>query len=520
MHITQWIFRAEQQFGDRIALENNGREQSWRETADRIGRIGAFLTEQGVQKNDRVSILAANSAIYYELIFAIPLIGACMVPQNTRWAAPELQYSINDSSSKTLIFDAIFLPMVEQLRKLDIMVERYIFMGDSAACPPWAVPLEAGIAPLKPTRVMVQADQGLAGIFYTGGTTGFSKGVMLSHSAIFASSLSLVSGLDMDETSVYCHVAPMFHVADLAATFGYTIRAAKHLFMPAFDAVKYMETCAKKGVTDGMLVPAMIQMVFDHPEFDARKIKSLTQLFYGASPMSEGLLRRVIKSAPALRLTQAYGQTELAPIATLLRPEDHVVEGPRSKLLAAAGRAVASTLLKIIDENGQSLPLGEIGEVCVYGPSVMLGYWNKPEETAEALQNGWVHTGDAGYLDEEGYLFLVDRVKDMIVSGGENVYSTEVESAVSTHPSVAQVAVIGIPSDKWGESVHAIVIPVAGAERDADAIIKHCRARIADYKCPKSVSFRDEPLPLTGAGKVLKRDLRAPFWEGKERGVS
>lgn len=519
MHITQWIFRAEQQLAGRVALENDGLEQTWQQTAGRIRRMGSFFQSLGVHKNDHVSILALNSALYYELVYAIPLIGARMVPQNTRWAAPELIYAINDSGSKALAFDAAFLPMVEKIRQEEVPVERYVYMGDPADCPDWATSLQSGFPEQAPFDKLIQSDDGIAGIYYTGGTTGFSKGVVQTHSAIYTSAIAMMSEMDVDETSIYCHIAPMFHMADLTATFGYTIRGAKHLFMPSFDPVKYMDTCQAKRVTDGLLVPAMIQMTFDHPEFDARKMKSVRRLSYGASPMSEGLVRRVIKAMPELRLMQAYGQTELAPVVTLLKPEDHVTEGERSYLLRSAGRATASSLLRIADEHGNPLPTGEVGEVCVYGPHAMLGYWNKPEDTARTLRDGWVHTGDAGYLDKDGYLFLVDRVKDMIVSGGENVYSTEVESAVSTHPSVAQVAVIGIPSEKWGEQVHAIIIPVAGAPRDAEAIMKHCREHIADYKCPKSVSFRDDPLPLTGAGKVLKRELREPYWKDKDRQV-
>ena len=520
MHITQLVFRAAQLNGNGPATDYMGQSYNWAETAERVRRMGGALSALGLPVNAHVAILSLNSNVYLESLFAIPHMGGRMVPLNIRWAKPEFVYSLNDSGTQALLFDSTFQPLVEQLREENTAVEHYLFMGAADACPEWAQCLESLMQAADPLQASVYSEDAIAGIFYTGGTTGFPKGVMQTHTALFASAISLAAACEADQSCVGLHAAPMFHMADLALCFMFTLLAAKHVIIPAFDPKAVLEICDAKGITDALLVPAMVQMVFDHPEFDAGKLQNLQRILYGGSPMPEGLIRRVMKALPNLHMTQAYGQTELAPVATVLQPVDHVLEGDRAKLLRSAGRAAYSVQIKTIDEEGNTLPTGEIGEVCVSGANNMLGYWNKPEETEKALINGWVHTGDAGYIDEEGYLFIVDRVKDMVVTGGENVYTSEVESVVSTHPSVAQVAVVGIPHDEWGEAVHAIVVPAPGAEKDEAAIIAHCKEQIAGYKCPKSVEFRDEPMPLSGAGKILKRELRAPYWEGRERMVN
>ncbi|MDX1497921.1 MAG: long-chain fatty acid--CoA ligase [Salinisphaeraceae bacterium] len=520
MHIAQFVFRAAQLNGKGAATEFQGTSYSWSETADRMQRIAAALQGLGIQVNQRVAILSVNSRLYFESLFAVPHMGGIVVPLNIRWAKPEFAYSLSDSGSNALIFDQTFLPMVEDLRGEDTPVEHYLYTGEPGDCPDWAQPLETLLQQAEPLQDSLHADKGIAGIFYTGGTTGFPKGVVQTHTALFSSAINTVAVTAANQTSTCLHAAPMFHMADLALVFMFTMLASRHVIIPAFEPILTMNTIKEHGVTHTVLVPAMIQMMFDHPDFDPAAVASLQGVIYGGSPMQEGILRRVMNALPGIQMMQAYGQTELAPVATILMPEDHVLDGERSKLLRSAGRAAYSVQIKIIDEQGNRVPTGEVGEVCVSGPNNMLGYWEKPEATEKALVDGWVHTGDAGRMDEEGYLFIVDRVKDMVVTGGENVFTAEVETALSTHPDVAQVAVIGIPHDEWGEAVHAIVIPTTDAARDEAAIIAHCKEQIAGYKCPKSIEFREDPFPLSGAGKVLKRELRAPFWEGRERQVN
>jgi len=270
-------------------------------------------------------------------------------------------------------------------------------------------------------------------------------------------------------------------------------------------------------VTMTVMVPTMIGMLMAHEAFEPERLDSLVRLTYGASPMPAALLDKVLKAFPTLDIFQGYGMTESAAVLTVLGPDEHRAGGPR---LRSAGIPLRGVTLSVQDPDGKPVATGESGEVCARGGNFMREYWKREDATADAFRGGWYHSGDAGYLDEDGYLFLVDRVKDMIVTGGENVYSIEVENAIASHPDVAQVAVIGIPDERWGEAVHAIVVPKPGTKPTPESIIAHARESIAGYKVPKSVEIREEPLPLSGAMKVLKKDLRAPYWEGHERAVN
>jgi len=263
----------------------------------------------------------------------------------------------------------------------------------------------------------------------------------------------------------------------------------------------------------------MVNMLVNHPNLAEYDLSRLKQIFYGASPMPEAVLLKAMEAIPHIGFVQAYGQTEASPVITLLGPEYHTTSGPYAGKLTAAGKVIPGTDLAIMDEQDNPLGVGEVGEICFRGDNVMLGYWNQPGMTEEAMRGGWLHTGDGGRLDEDGVLFVVDRVKDMIVSGGENVYSAETEQAIYTHPAIAECAVIGIPHDSWGEKVHAIVRLKEGESVTELELIDHCKTLIAAFKCPKSIEFREDPLPLSGAGKILKKDLRAVYWEGRDRKV-
>jgi acyl-CoA synthetase (AMP-forming)/AMP-acid ligase II len=360
----------------------------------------------------------------------------------------------------------------------------------------------------------------LAGIYYTGGTTGFPKGVMLSHANLLHSALYGLPDFGSDNEAVYLHAAPMFHLADGSLGVGVTLAGATHVFIPAFDPEATLRAIDTYRVTGILLVPTMLQMLFDHPRFADYDISSLALIVYGASPMPQALLERIMQTIPEMQLVQGYGQTELAPICTLLMPEDHQLDGPLVHRRGSVGRPVVGVEVKIVDEELNSVATGETGQIAVRGNNTMMGYWNKPEQTAATLVDGWVLTGDAGYFDEDGYLYLMDRVKDMIITGGENVFSVEVENALTSHPGVQMAAVIGIPSEEWGEAVHGIVIADPDNTPTEKELIAHCKERIAGYKCPKGITFRSEEFPLSGAGKVLKTELRKPFWEGHAKGVN
>ncbi|MEM7692478.1 MAG: AMP-binding protein, partial [Pseudomonadota bacterium] len=358
------------------------------------------------------------------------------------------------------------------------------------------------------------------GLYYTGGTTGFPKGVMLSQRALWFNNISMGQAFRTVSGDVYLHAAPMFHLADGAFSGAATVAGICHAFLPSFDPLSLMKIIEEAKVTQSVLVPTMLGMLINHPEFDANRLRSLRSTAYGASPMPGGVMQQLLDQLPWVNWVQGYGQTEMAPIISLLASENHVLEGPHSGKLRSAGKVAMGVEVRICDDNGDNLPNGEVGEIVTRSPGAMTGYWNRPEQTAEVLRDGWVHTGDGAYRDDDGFIFIVDRLKDMIVSGGENVFSAEVESALSTHDSVEAVSVIGIPDEQWGEAVHAIVILKEGCAPSEDELIEHCKSLIASYKCPRSFTFRSDPLPLSGAGKVLKTELRKPFWEGRERGAA
>ncbi len=498
-----------------IATICGSRRRTWQESEDRVARFAAGLNTLKLKDGERVAILGLNSDRYLESYFSIAWAGLTMVPLNIRWAIPENIYALDDCGVKVLLFDDAFLPQVEAFREKASALETYIYFGDNQA-PDWALSYENLIETNAPAVESARSDEDTVGIFYTGGTTGFPKGVEHSHTALWSSAMGSTNDVKIDRDSIYLHAAPMFHIADFVSSFVALIRGATHVFIPMFDVAGTLKAIADHRVTNVMLVPAMIKMLLQHPGIDDADLSSLRALSYGASPMPSEILKILLEKWPKIGLTQAYGQTELAPMVSILSEADHRAGGERLK---SAGRANMVSEIRIVDGDDKDCALGVSGEIIVRGPHSMKGYWNKPVETAHALRDGWVYTGDAGYFDEEGYIFIVDRVKDMVVSGGENVFTGEVENSLISHPAVMDVAVIGIPDEEWGEAVHAIVILRAGAEVSKKELIDHCRDLIAGYKCPKDITFRLEPLPLTGAGKVLKTELRKPFWVGQERSV-
>jgi long-chain acyl-CoA synthetase len=371
-----------------------------------------------------------------------------------------------------------------------------------------------------PLADAIGSDADLAGIFYTGGTTGQAKGVMLSHRNLVMNAANVVPAFGYDADSVYLHAGPMFHLADGASTFAVTTVGGVHVFMPAFEPADFLATVQREKVTHGLLVPTMINMLVNFPKFSGFDVSSLRRIAYGASPMPDAVLRKAIEMLPGVRFAHAYGMTEAAPLVTALDPRYSTLEGPYAGRSKSCGQAGHMVEVRIADADDREVPRGTVGEVQARGPNIMLGYWNKPELTAQALRGGWYHSGDGGYMDEEGFVYIVDRLKDMIITGAENVYSAEVENAIALIDGVAEVAVIGIPDEKWGEAVHAVVVPRAGRTVTPEEVIRHCHGLIAGYKCPHGVTIRSEPMPLSGAGKILKTALREPYWAGHAKRVN
>jgi long-chain acyl-CoA synthetase len=347
-----------------------------------------------------------------------------------------------------------------------------------------------------------------AAIFFTGGTTGRSKGALTTHRTHMFNSLGMWAALGADIAKArYLHVPPMFHVADALFVHSMTLVGATHIILPRFEATSAIAAIVEHDITDIYLVPTMIVTLLDELERNPRDLPSLERIYYGAMPMPDATARRLMTALPHVGPVQLFGQSESGPVLTLLRGEDHDTSGA-TKRLRSAGQSLPGVEIAIVDpDNGQELPRGEVGEIVARSPGIMPGYFNDPEQSAKALRDGWLHTGDAGYFDEDGFLFIVDRIKDMIISGGENIYSIEVERAIALHPAVAQCAVLGVPDPDWGERVHAAIVLRAGAQLAAEELQTHCRGLIAGYKLPRSFDWRTA-MPLSGPGKILKRVLR------------
>jgi long-chain acyl-CoA synthetase len=352
---------------------------------------------------------------------------------------------------------------------------------------------------------------------YTGGTTGFPKGALLQQRAEVLNVYHVLCELGLREERRFLFQSPMFHAALVAGVLGIPASGATSVTIPLFDAELVLRVIEEQEIDTTMVIPIMLSMLEQVEGFSPERLRSLRQLVYGAAPISEALITRWLKLLPGTDFLQGYGMTEAASALTFLGPEDHRRGG---SALTSAGRPLFGIDIRIMDEMGTTLPRGEVGEVCARGGNFMREYWKKPAESNEALREGWYRTGDLGFFDDGNLLHLTDRLKDMIVTGGENVYSTEVENAVASHPAVQEVAVIGIPSEIWGEAVHAIVVLKKGAKATAEELIEHAANSLSGFKVPKSVEFQDGPLPLSGAFKPLKRELRRRYWESRERHVN
>ena len=506
MNITQGLRRVLQTNPKGIATVDGERRRSWGEIGERVARLAGGLQLLGIKRGDRVAVLMLNSDRYLELYLGIAWAGAVIVPTNIRWSRAEIEDSLHDCRASMLVVDKAFAAMGVELAKA---VPLKLIYADDDAGPAEADDYEKLIAASQPIPDAMVTREELAGIFYTGGTTGRSKGVMLSHANIVSNALHMLSEGLLPDGTIYLNAAPMFHLANGAAMFASLIGGGSNVVVRMFTPELVIKAIEKEKVTATLIVPTMIQMLTDHPLFKTADLSTLKRIMYGASPINEALLNRAMAGLPGVAFHQLYGMTELSPLATHLPWDQHTGEAAAQKnRQRACGRAAIGCEVRIVDTDHNPVANGVVGEVAVRGQNVMMGYWERPEETAKAIIDGWMHTGDGGYMDEEGYVYLVDRVKDMIISGGENVYSMEVENVIAQHPSVSQCAVIGIPSEQWGETVHAFVIPKDGAGVDAAEIIAFCKERIAGYKCPRSIDVRTEPFPLSGAGKVLKRELR------------
>lgn len=505
MYLTQGLHRSLQRHPDKPALRHVGdgdvRTHTFAELLRDTGQHAAALQARGVKAGDRVALLAPNHDRLVRALLACWWMGAVACPLNVRWSAPELAYAVSDSAASLLVVDEALAGLVRELPLPVIGFEQLAKEAKEAE-------QARGQQGLPDARA---GGDTLAAILYTGGTTGRSKGVMLSHANFWTASMTRGAELNNAPESVSLLVAPLFHVAGLGRLVGQTLVGGTCVTMAHFKPAAVLEAIEQHSISDVIVVPTMLQSLLDDPGFAPERVRSLNRIAFGAAPMPPDLLERALQAWPQAEFFQAYGLTETAGAVCINLPDNHrnpvaLAQGR----LNSVGRAGLGAEIQIVDESGRELPAGQVGQIIVRGPMVTRGYWRLAEASAEALRGGWLHTGDAGRMDAQGYLYIVDRLKDMIISGGENIYCAEVESVLRTHPLVSQAAVIGRPDPHWGEVVHAVLVLADGTTPEQlplPALRDWCHERLAGYKCPRGLSHVPA-LPLSAAGKVLKTVLR------------
>jgi long-chain acyl-CoA synthetase len=516
MRLTQALTRAVQLRSKRVATIYGDRKRSWGEVGARVERLAAALRGLGLERGDRVAILALNSDRYIEVFFATAWAGLVIVPLNTRWAEPENLFALREAECRALLVDDQFAGQVSELREQHPL-EHVVYIGDYET-PSGQRSYEALLAAAEPMEDASGSGDDLCGIYYTGGTTGNPKGVMLSHANFIAASVNWIASLHFSEDTIYLHSAGFFHLAGASPAIALTMAGGVHVCLPKFDAKAALEAIQTHRVSYVLFVPTMVNLLINHPEFERFDLTSVRFCEYGASPMPLAVLELALKKLPTWEFIQGYGMTETCALNLSLPWRYHFDSQASPNKRNATGRAAYGVDVRIVDPLGNELPRGEVGEIAVRGAQVMLGYWRNPEATKAAIRDGWMHTGDGAYMDDDGFVFIVDRVKDMIISGGENIYSKEVENAIYQHPAIRECAVIAIPNPEWGESVHAVVVFREGRSATDKEIVDHCRKLIAGYKIPRSVEVR-EALPVSAAGKIQKGVLREPYWKGRSRNV-
>jgi len=519
MNVSHFLTRAAERYPDRPAWVDAQRVVTFRQAADRVGRLARALLSLGGQPGDRVGLLMPNCPEGLEAILGPIQAGMAAVPMNIRLHPDEHAYMLNDSGAFALIAGAEFRSHVGRMRERLETVKHFVFTGPGGGEDLGYESL-LGRQASAASGPAIEAED-LSWIFYTSGTTGHPKGAMLTHRVLITMAEQFL--LDIDpavSTDVLLHAAPITHGSGLSM-FHHLARGSASAF-PAvqfFDPVGIFEAIQRHRATTMFLVPTMINMLLGSPERNRYDLSSLKTVFYGGAPMY------VEQLAEALRVfgpifVQVFGQGEAPMTCTSLPKDEHVTGGDPVMLrrLGSAGRATTAVQVRIVDEADRPVPPDTLGEIVVRGDLVMKGYWNKPEATAEALRGGWLHTGDIGSLDPDGYLYISDRKKDMIISGGSNIYPREIEEVICQHPAVFEVSVIGVPDQKWGEAVKALVVLRPGESATEALLIEHCKRHLASYKKPQSVEFLPG-LPKNAYGKVLKRELRDRYWADRRRKV-
>ena len=499
---------------DRESIIFEGNRWSFSDLADRSNRLANALAGMGVGQGDKVGMLQVNCNECIEVYFATAKLGATYVPLNFRARAEELEFMINFSEASALFLGQRYVKMINSMREQIPGMKNLVSVEGPAE---GMLDYESVIAEADPEEVFTDIDDNDTSILmFTAGTTGQPKGVMLTHDNLATYVLNNVSPADPDIEEKNILTVPLYHIAGMQAVLAAVYGGRTLVVQRQFDPSDWMTLVETESVTRAMMVPTMLKQLMEHEEFPERNLSSLQVITYGAAPMPVEVITKAIEVFPGTRFINAFGQTESASTITMLTPEDHVIEGSpgeraiKLKRLGSIGRALGDTEVKIFDEDGSELPVDEVGEIVARGPRVMKGYWKAEEATNSTIRNGWLYTGDIGYMDEAGYIFLSGRAKDIIIRAGENISPEQVEATLHSHPAIDEAAVIGVPDPQWGETVRAIVALKVGAQASEADIIEHCRGQLASFKKPESVIFVDS-LPRNPLGKVLKRVLRDEY---------
>ncbi|MBN2282848.1 MAG: long-chain-fatty-acid--CoA ligase [Deltaproteobacteria bacterium] len=506
-------------FRDNTAIVFEGKRCTYGEFNRRVNRFSHVLISLGCRKGDRLAVMADNCSKYLEAYFGAAKIGMSVTPLNVRLGDDEITYIVNDSEATVLVVGDGYEERLAGLKGRFTGIGNWISFDNPVDGFLDYETLLAGSPEAEPDVDVydVQEDD-LAVLMYTGGTTGLPKGVMLSHRNVMISGIASALAMGFTQEDATCFVLPIFHVS-WWPILAVMIAGGKACInrRPDLDAI--FQLIQDEKCTHMNLVPTIYGWMVDYPNVEKYDLSSLRLLTYAGSPFPVEVLKKCIRKF-GNKFAQGYGATETAGAAiAMLDWRDHHLEGERSKYLLSAGQPAICAEAKIVDDDDRTLAPGEKGEICARGKHIMMGYWKNPELTAEVLKGGWYHTGDMGYMDEDGYIYMTDRKADMIISGGENVYPKEVEDVIYAHPAVKECAVVSSPSEKWGEIVQAVVVLKPGEKAAEEEIIEHCRKTLAGYKCPKAVAFWDD-IPKTIVGKIMKKEIKQKFWEGKGRVIS
>jgi long-chain acyl-CoA synthetase len=516
MNIASLIEQSCKENADKFCAVDGDIRLTYGEMEERANRLARALVEMGVEPGDRVGIFLTNCFQYIEMFYAITKIGAVFVSLNFRLRGKETTYILNNAEAKVLVLGERYVNLMQSIQQDLSFIRNYLIIGEA---PPGMKRYEEVLASQSPDPYPVASipDDATFTIIYTSGTTGLPKGAMLTHANLISSfEDAAAAAADAEEQPAMVRGTtlvnvPMYHIAGVLAPLG-TIRGETIVILSQFDPGVFLEAIEREKVVTTYVVPTMLRAILDHPDFSKRDLSSLQNILYGAAPMPINLLRRALKELP-VNYTNTFGQTEGFGTITSLTPEDHRLEGDEDEIrkkikrLSGVGKPIAGYEIRVVDEQGRDVPVGEVGEIIASGKRVMKGYWNNPEATKEAIRDGWLHTGDLVSMDEDGYLYMGGRTKDMINRAGENIYPIEIEETLHSHPKVVESAVIGVPDEYWGEIVKALIVLKPGDEGTPEEIIEFCRERLASYKKPSIVEFVEE-LPKNALGKVLKNVLR------------